>query len=74
MESQDLTAAQLAEAVWRKSSRSGNGGGNCVEVAMNLPGIIAVRDSKNPNGPALVFTPAEWKAFLGGVRLGEFDE
>ncbi|MEU1722692.1 DUF397 domain-containing protein [Nonomuraea sp. NPDC005692] len=73
MESKDLTATQLTGAVWRKSSRSGNGGGNCVEVATNLAGIIAVRDSKNPTGSALVFTPAEWKAFLGGVRLGEFD-
>ncbi|MFI7449284.1 DUF397 domain-containing protein [Nonomuraea sp. NPDC049714] len=59
--------------MWKKSSRSGNGGGNCVEVATNLPGLIAVRDSKNPNGAALVFTPSEWRAFLGGVRLGGFD-
>ncbi|MFC4007785.1 DUF397 domain-containing protein [Nonomuraea purpurea] len=74
MDRKDLTAADLAGAAWRKSSLSGNGGGNCVEVATNLPGIIAVRDSKNPNGPALVFTPDEWRAFLGGVRLGEFNE
>ncbi|MFI7151457.1 DUF397 domain-containing protein [Nonomuraea sp. NPDC050022] len=73
MEPKDLTATDLTEAVWKKSSRSGNNGGNCVEVAANLPGIIAVRDSKNPNGPALVFTPSEWRAFLGGVKLGEFD-
>jgi len=73
MEPKNLTATDLAEAVWKKSSRSGNNGGNCVEVAANLPGIIAVRDSKNPNGPALAFTPGEWRAFLGGVKLGEFD-
>jgi hypothetical protein len=42
-------------------------------VATNLPGMVAVRDSKNPDGPKLVFTPSEWKAFLGGVRTGEFD-
>ncbi|GLW06246.1 hypothetical protein Misp01_13760 [Microtetraspora sp. NBRC 13810] len=47
--------------------------GQCVEVATNLPGIIAVRDSKNPQGPALVFTPGEWKAFLKGANQGEFD-
>ncbi|MEV5559188.1 DUF397 domain-containing protein [Nonomuraea wenchangensis] len=73
MEPKDLTATDLAEAVWKKSSLSGNGGGNCVEVATNLPGLIAVRDSKNPSGPALRFTPAEWDAFLGGVKLGEFE-
>ncbi|WP_352244292.1 DUF397 domain-containing protein [Microtetraspora sp. NBRC 13810] len=44
-----------------------------MEVATNLPGIIAVRDSKNPQGPALVFTPGEWKAFLKGANQGEFD-
>jgi hypothetical protein len=61
----------LSGAVWRKSSYSGNGG-NCVEVATNLPGVIAVRDSKNPGGPALVFTPDEWTAFVAGVAGGEF--
>ncbi|WP_214109311.1 DUF397 domain-containing protein [Acrocarpospora catenulata] len=73
MASKDLTHTDLAGAMWKKSSLSGNGGGNCVEVAANLPGIVAVRDSKNPAGPALVFTPAEWVAFLDGVRSGEFD-
>ena len=61
-------------AIWRKSARSGNSG-NCVEVATNLldtHGVVLVRDSKNP-GPALAFTPAEWEAFTGGVRDGEFD-
>ncbi|GII93552.1 DUF397 domain-containing protein [Sinosporangium siamense] len=64
----DLTAAQ-----WTKSSYSGDNGGQCVEVARNIPGIVAVRDSKNPDGPALVFSPDEWKAFLGGAKGGEFD-
>ncbi len=57
---------------WRKSSYSGNGGGNCVEVA-SLAGGIAIRDSKDPDGPKLIFTPAEWEAFTAGVRNGEFD-
>ena len=63
----------LSSAVWRKSSRSGSNGGNCVEVATNLPGIVAVRDSKDRQGPALIFTPDEWRAFLAGAREGEFD-
>lgn len=54
--------ADLAGAQWRKASYSGGSGGNCVEVATNLPGLIAVRDSKNPDGPALVLTPAQWRA------------
>ncbi|TMR88021.1 DUF397 domain-containing protein [Nonomuraea basaltis] len=62
----------LDGADWRKSSASGDNG-QCVEVATNLPGIIAVRDSKNPQGSALIFTPGEWKAFLKGANQGEFD-
>jgi hypothetical protein len=53
----------LDKAIWRKSSRSGNGGGNCVEVAF-VPETIAVRDSKNPTGPALAFPATAWSAFL----------
>ncbi|HXP21007.1 MAG TPA: DUF397 domain-containing protein [Streptosporangiaceae bacterium] len=63
----------INDAVWRKSSYSGDNGGNCVEVAGNLPGAVAVRDSKDPSGPVLTFTPAEWHAFVAGVRDGEFD-
>jgi hypothetical protein len=62
----------LSNANWRKSSLSGSGN-NCVEVADNLPGIVAVRDSKNPHGPKLIFTPNEWTAFIAGVKGGEFD-
>ena len=58
---------------WRKSSYSGNGGSDCVEVASNLPDVVAVRDSKDREGPSLGFTPDEWRAFVSGVKLGEFD-
>ena len=58
---------------FRKSSHSnGNGGNNCVEVAFSADGI-AVRDSKNPDGPQLMFTAAEWAAFISGTKDGEFD-
>ena len=63
----------LSRAEWRKSSWSGGNGGDCVEVARNLPGAVAVRDSKDPGGPKLVFTPDEWRAFTAGVTAGEFD-
>jgi len=62
----------LSRAVWQKSTYSGGNGGQCVEVARNLPGIVAVRDSKDPGGPRLVVTPGEWRAFTGGVRRGDF--
>jgi hypothetical protein len=58
---------ELNGARWRKSSRSSGNGGNCVEVADNLPGVVAVRDSKDPAGPALAFTPTAWRAFVTGV-------
>lgn len=63
----------LTGAVWRKSSRSSSNGGDCVEVATNLLGVVAVRDTKNRDGGTLLFTPNEWKAFLGGAKDGEFD-
>ncbi|WP_329092237.1 DUF397 domain-containing protein [Streptosporangium sp. NBC_01469] len=63
----------LSGAVWRKSSRSGDSGGQCVEVAANLPGVVAVRDSKDPNGPRLLFTPTEWEVFVNGIKTGNFD-
>jgi len=60
----------LATATWRKSSHSGSNG--CVEVAHGGD-QVAVRDSKDPSGPMLLFTRLEWRAFLAGVRDGEFD-
>jgi Domain of unknown function (DUF397) len=62
--------AELAGPEWRKSSYSGGSGGNCVEVVANLPGFVAVRDSKDANGPALLFSPAQWRAFIASVRAG----
>lgn len=60
----------LNSALWRKSSYSSNAG-NCVEVAVNLPGVVAVRDSKDPHGPALTFTPADWHAFTDRLRSAD---
>ncbi|MFI5929554.1 DUF397 domain-containing protein [Micromonospora sp. NPDC051543] len=57
----------LIGAVWRKSVRSGSGGGNCVEVADNLPGVVGVRDSKDADGPTLVFEPARWRTFVAEI-------
>jgi hypothetical protein len=56
----------LSHAAWTKSSHSGPNG-NCVEVARNLPGIVAVRDSKNPGGPVLIVTRRQWKALTEGI-------
>jgi Domain of unknown function (DUF397) len=61
----------LSRTNWRKSTKS-QGSGQCVEVA-EINDVVAVRDSKNPTGPALIFTPAEWRAFIDGARDGEFD-
>ena len=65
----------LTGAAWRKSSFSSGNGGACVEVAI-VPGatggggsLVALRDSKDPAGPALVLTPGEWRAFLSGLRV-----
>jgi hypothetical protein len=60
----------LNRAEWRKSSRSGNNGGDCVEVARRLPGTVAVRDSKNVDGPKLIFSPADWRAFTASMKAG----
>jgi hypothetical protein len=59
---------EVAE-VWRKSSYSGSNGGDCIEVAP-LPAAIAVRDSKDPDGPKLIFTPQAWAAFTTAIRTG----
>lgn len=66
--SHDLTGAE-----WRTSSRSG-GSGQCVEVATNLPGFVAVRHSKRPDAEVIIYSDAEWAAFTDGVKASEFDK
>ncbi|MEO3889215.1 DUF397 domain-containing protein [Nonomuraea sp. B5E05] len=66
-----MNGADLSDG-WRKSSFS-SGAGECVEFARGAGGEIMIRDSKDPSGPALVFTPREWRAFVKGVRNDEFD-
>ncbi|MEU1424838.1 DUF397 domain-containing protein [Kitasatospora sp. NPDC005751] len=61
----------LSGASWAKSSYSTNGG-ECVEVSASVPGAVPVRDSKDPEGPALVFPNDAWQSFIAGVRTGEF--
>jgi hypothetical protein len=61
----------LSRADWRKASYSSTNGGNCVEVARNLPGAVAVRDSKDPAGPALALSPPEWTAFTARIKAGQ---
>ena len=62
----------LSRAVWHKSTFSNGSGGNCVEIASNLPRIVAVRDSKDPHGPKLAFSQQAWSAFVQGIKQGEF--
>jgi hypothetical protein len=61
----------LSRALWRKSTHSNNGGA-CIEVATNLPGIVAVRDSKNQSGPVLVIGSESWHVLTSKIRAGEF--
>jgi hypothetical protein len=70
--SNGMVATELADARWVTSSRSGPTGGNCVEVARLDDGQVAIRNSRYPSGPALVFTAREWEAFVGGAKDGEF--
>ncbi|MGW2543361.1 DUF397 domain-containing protein [Kitasatospora sp. NPDC001574] len=61
------------EPDWFKSSYSSNGG-ECVEVAANIPDVVPVRDSKDPHGPALAFSPDSFAAFVSAVKVGEFGD
>ncbi|RKS76388.1 uncharacterized protein DUF397 [Actinomadura pelletieri DSM 43383] len=65
------SALNLIGASWRKSSYSGDANNTCVEVATNLPAVVAVRDSTNPTGPALLFTPATWRTFTDKLKRDE---
>ena len=58
---------------WRKASKSNQSGG-CIELAPAADGGVAIRDSKNPNGPVLFYTPLEFRLFIGAVKACEFDE
>ncbi|GGO86930.1 DUF397 domain-containing protein [Wenjunlia tyrosinilytica] len=66
------TTPDLSAAVWRKSSYSNTNGGNCVEVADGLDSAVPVRDSKDPQGPALLFPTAAWASFIAGIKTGDF--
>lgn len=67
-----MLARELSAVTWCKSARSG-ARGNCVEVAQLTTGQIAVRNSRYPDGPALIYTRDELAAFIGGAKDGEFD-
>jgi hypothetical protein len=60
--------ADLTGARWHKSTRSGSNGGDCVEVADNLPDVIGMRDSKDPDGPALIFGRVTWTEFIRTLK------
>ncbi|MCH6160200.1 DUF397 domain-containing protein [Streptomyces marispadix] len=62
--------ADLSDAKWRKSSHSNPDGGNCVEVADGLKGVVPVRDSKSPEGPVVIVGARAWSAFIGLVTHG----
>ncbi|MEE1786067.1 DUF397 domain-containing protein [Streptomyces sp. SP17BM10] len=66
-----MTRPDLSRATWFKSSHSDNGG-TCVEVSSDFPGVVPVRDSKDPEGPALVFPADAWQAFVASAAAGEF--
>ncbi|WP_440064448.1 DUF397 domain-containing protein [Streptosporangium sp. OZ121] len=68
-------STNLAHVAWHISTKSDNGGGNCVEAGPlgDGSGRAAVRHSHRPDGEVIVYTRAEWEAFVGGVKDGEFD-
>jgi hypothetical protein len=74
-ETTTTTASALGRVAWRTSTRTGSGSGNCVEAGPVLDGSgrIAVRHSRNPDGLVIVYTRAEWDAFIAGAKDGEFD-
>lgn len=73
MHDRERAATLATRLVWRKSTAS-NPSGNCVELAELPDGDIAVRNSRHPTGPSLVYTRAEIAAFVSGARSGEFDD
>jgi len=69
-----MPAAELQGARWQKSSFSGNGNNNCVEMARLATEEVAVRNSRDPDGPTLIYTRAEVEALIRGARNGDFDD
>ncbi|MFI1305863.1 DUF397 domain-containing protein [Streptomyces sioyaensis] len=69
-----MSRYDLATAQWRKSSYSSGQPDNCLEVSDNHPGVVPVRDSKSPHGPALVFPAAGWSAFVDAVKGGQLGD
>lgn len=69
------TAVALPGVAWHISTRSGSGGGNCVEAGpvRDDSGRVAVRHSRHPDGPVIVYPEAEWAGFVRGIKKGEFD-
>ncbi|MEU1391781.1 MULTISPECIES: DUF397 domain-containing protein [unclassified Nonomuraea] len=67
-----MSGPTVSPGGWRKSSL-GAAAGECVEFARSTTGEVSLRDSKDPSGPVLTFTPGEWRAFVGGVRNAEFE-
>ena len=67
-----IAAPDLTAVTWRKSSYSNANGGNCIEVADGFTGVIPVRDSKDPHGPALAFSADAWASFVSAVQADEF--
>jgi len=73
IEDNGIPAERLGAVAWRKS-RASNPSGDCIEVAALASGAVAVRNSRDPHGPALVYTRAEIAAFIRGAKDGEFDD
>ncbi|MEV7384151.1 DUF397 domain-containing protein [Streptomyces lydicus] len=67
-----MRTIDLTTATWRKSSYSNQDGGQCIEVADDSPALVPVRDSKDPNGPALLFPAVAWASFVGAVKGGNW--
>lgn len=63
----------LSRAVWRKAARSTSGNGGCVEIAANLPGVVAIRDSKRPEDGAHLVSPDAFAEFLAEIKAGRLD-
>ncbi|MFI9560279.1 DUF397 domain-containing protein [Nonomuraea endophytica] len=66
-------ATEIATAVWRKAAKSGDNGGNCIEVAPLSKGRVGIRDTEAPDQAPFVVSAAVWDAFLDGAKRGEFD-